>query len=144
MASTSLGWSSWFQVGPEDLPRPEANVPTGRPFGPGQQQGVRRSCADLRHDASYDVAAAGEETLGMAVALLLIVVATTLAVVAMLLVRRFLAPTGSYLHDMEPADGIFGAAGAGLAVLLAFVIFTVFESYQNARTGTGTEAVATQ
>jgi len=80
----------------------------------------------------------------MALALLLILVATTVAVVAMLLVRKFLAPKGSYLHDMEPADGIFGAAGAGLAVLLAFVIFTVFESYQSARTGTGTEAVATQ
>ena len=45
---------------------------------------------------------------------------------------------------MESADGIFGAAGAGLAVLLAFVIFTVFENYQAARTGVGTEAVATR
>jgi hypothetical protein len=45
---------------------------------------------------------------------------------------------------MESADGIFSAAGAGLAVVLAFVIFTVFNSYENGRDAAGAEAVAAQ
>jgi len=74
---------------------------------------------------------------------LLIVVPTLLAVGAMLLVRR-LSPPGGYLSGMESSDGIFSAAGAGLAVVLAFVIFTVFESYANGRDASGQEAVAVQ
>lgn len=79
----------------------------------------------------------------MAISLLLIVVPTALAVTAMLLVRRTAKP-GGRLAGMESADGIFSAAGAGLAVLLAFVIVTVFESYANARNSAGEEASATQ
>jgi Protein of unknown function (DUF4239) len=74
---------------------------------------------------------------------LFIVVPTAVAVAAMLVVRRA-APAGGVLGTMESSDGIFSAAGAALAVLLAFVIFTVFESYANARDAAGTEAVATQ
>jgi Protein of unknown function (DUF4239) len=72
-----------------------------------------------------------------------IVVPTLLGVAAMLLVRHF-APPGGLLSSMESADGIFSAAGAGLAVLLAFVIFAVFESYSTARSSAGEEAVAAQ
>ncbi|MGC4112030.1 MAG: DUF4239 domain-containing protein [Nocardioides sp.] len=77
------------------------------------------------------------------VSVVLIGVPTLVAVVAMLVVRRR-APDGGYLGSMESADGVFSAAGAGLAVLLAFVIFAVFDSYSNARSATGEEAVATQ
>jgi hypothetical protein len=77
------------------------------------------------------------------VSILLIVIPTGVAIAAMLVVRHF-APPGGFLHGMESADGIFSAAGAGLAVLLAFVIFTVFSSWENAREGAGTEAVAAQ
>src|SRR5215467_10269371 len=79
----------------------------------------------------------------MLVSLLLIVGGTTCAVLAMLVIRR-LAPPGGYLSGMESADGIFSAAGAGLAVVLAFVIFTVFSSYENGRNAAGQEAVAAQ
>jgi uncharacterized membrane protein (DUF485 family) len=79
----------------------------------------------------------------VAISVLLIVIPVLVAVGAMLLVRR-LAPPGGLMSGMESADGIFSAAGAGLAVLLAFVIFTVFESYSNARDAAGDEAVATQ
>jgi hypothetical protein len=75
--------------------------------------------------------------------LFFIVAGTALAVGAMLVVRR-LAPPKGFLSGMESADGIFSAAGAGLAVLLAFVIFTVFESYENGREAAGQEAVAAQ
>lgn len=79
----------------------------------------------------------------MVVSLLFIVGGSALAVLAMLVVRR-LAPPGGYLSGMESADGIFSAAGAGLAVVLAFVIFTVFSSYENGREASGQEAVAVQ
>jgi uncharacterized membrane protein len=79
----------------------------------------------------------------MVISMLFIVVGTGLAVSAMLVVRRF-APPGGYLSGMESADGIFSAAGAGLAVVLAFVIFTVFTSYENGRNASGQEAVAVQ
>jgi hypothetical protein len=79
----------------------------------------------------------------MLVSLLIIVGGTTLSVLAMLLVRR-LAPPRGLLGDMESADGIFSAAGAGIAVILAFVIFTVFSSYENGREAAGQEAVAAQ
>jgi hypothetical protein len=79
----------------------------------------------------------------MSLSVLFIVVPTLLGVVAMLVVRRF-APPGGLLSSMESADGIFSAAGAGLAVLLAFVIFAVFESYSTARSSAGQEAVAAQ
>ncbi len=79
----------------------------------------------------------------MLLSLFFIVGGTALAIVAMLVVRRFAPPKG-FLSGMESADGIFSAAGAGLAVLLAFVIFTVFESYENGREAAGQEAVAAQ
>src|SRR5215471_15067364 len=79
----------------------------------------------------------------MWVSLLIIVGGTALSVAAMLVVRRF-APPGGLLSGMESADGIFSAAGAGLAVVLAFVIFTVFSSYENGRNAAGQEAVAAQ
>jgi hypothetical protein len=79
----------------------------------------------------------------MWVSLLIIVGGTALSVAAMLVVRR-LAPPGGLLSGMESADGIFSAAGAGLAVVLAFVIFTVFSSYENGRDAAGEEAVAAQ
>jgi hypothetical protein len=79
----------------------------------------------------------------VALSLFFILAGTALAVVAMLLVRRIAPPKG-FLSGMESADGIFSAAGAGLTVLLAFVIFTVFESYENGREASGQEAVAAQ
>lgn len=59
---------------------------------------------------------------------------------AMLVVRR-LAPPGGYLSGMEWATAS-SAAGAGLAVVLAFVIFTVFSSHESGRSASGQEAVA--
>lgn len=57
-------------------------------------------------------------------------------------IRRFFAPPGGYYHDAEIASGIFGVVGTGYAVLLGFVIFSVFGSYDAARQDTASEAVA--
>ena len=57
----------------------------------------------------------------------------------MLLVRRG-APDGSYFEDGDRAAGVFGVLATGFAVLLGFVVFLAFESYDTSRSGAETEA----
>ena len=64
---------------------------------------------------------------------------TALAITAMLLVRRR-APAGSYFEDGDRAAGVFGVLATGFAVLLGFVVFLAFESYDTSRSGAETEA----
>ena len=73
-------------------------------------------------------------------AALVVVAATAVAVAAMLLVRRR-APEGSYFADSDRAAGIFGVLATGFSVLLGFLIFLGFESYDASRTGAETEAL---
>jgi hypothetical protein len=49
---------------------------------------------------------------------------------------------GWVLHDSDRAAGVFGVTGTGFAVLLAFVIFLSFSSYDRAREKASLEAVA--
>ena len=76
----------------------------------------------------------------VAVAILIVVFATAVAVVAMLLVRRR-APEGSYFVDGDRAAGVFGVLAAGFAIMLGFVIFLAFERYDAARSGSEQEAL---
>jgi ABC-type multidrug transport system fused ATPase/permease subunit len=78
--------------------------------------------------------------MNIVLALLIVVVATAVAIVAMLLVRRN-APDGSYFHDGDRAAGVFGVLATGFAVLLGFVVFLAFASYDAARSGAETEAL---
>jgi hypothetical protein len=73
-------------------------------------------------------------------ALLVIVAVTAVAVAAMLLVRRN-APDGSYFKDGDRASGVFGVLATGFAVLLGFVVFLAFTSYDASRVGAETEAL---
>jgi hypothetical protein len=66
------------------------------------------------------------------------VVAVTVS--AMLLVRRR-APEGSYFSDGDRASGVFGALATGFSVLLGFIIFLAFTSYDQSRSGAETEAL---
>lgn len=75
----------------------------------------------------------------VALALLVVVVVTVLAVAAMLVVRRR-APEGSYFSDGDRAAGVFGVLATGFAVLLGFVVFLAFTSYDSARAGAESEA----
>jgi Protein of unknown function (DUF4239) len=75
-------------------------------------------------------------------ALAVIAVAVVLSVTLMLLVRRFVAPAGGFFTDSDRAAGVFGVTGTGFAVLLAFVIFLAFSSYDRAREKASAEAVA--
>ena len=58
----------------------------------------------------------------------------------MLLVRRG-APEGGYFTDSDRAAGIFGVLATGFSVLLGFLIFLGFESYDASRSGAETEAL---
>jgi hypothetical protein len=69
----------------------------------------------------------------------IVLLATGVAVVAMLVVRRH-APDGSYFNDGDRAAGVFGVLATGFAVLLGFVVFLAFTSYDAARQGAETEA----
>lgn len=73
-------------------------------------------------------------------ALLVIVAATAVTVTAMLLVRRT-APDGGYFNDGDRAAGVFGVLATGFAVLLGFIVFLAFESYDGARSGAEAEAL---
>jgi hypothetical protein len=70
---------------------------------------------------------------------LIVVVVAALAITAMLLVRRR-APEGSYFEDGDRAAGVFGVLATGFAVLLGFVVFLAFQSYDTARSGAEAEA----
>ena len=70
---------------------------------------------------------------------LIVVVVTAVAVTTMLLVRRR-APAGSRFEDGDRAAGVFGVLATGFAVLLGFVVFLAFESFDTSRTGAEAEA----
>jgi hypothetical protein len=72
-------------------------------------------------------------------AVLVVVLVTALAITAMLLVRRR-APAGSYFEDGDRAAGVFGVLATGLAILLGFVVFLAFESFDTSRSGAEAEA----
>jgi Protein of unknown function (DUF4239) len=71
---------------------------------------------------------------------LVTVAVTAIAVAAMLLVRRT-APEGSRFTDGDRASGVFGVLATGFSVLLGFIVFLAFTSYDQSRTGAETEAL---
>jgi hypothetical protein len=72
-------------------------------------------------------------------AVLIVVVTTALAIGALLFVRRT-APDGGYFNDGDRAAGVFGVLATGFSVLLGFVVFLAFTSYDSARAGAESEA----
>ena len=71
---------------------------------------------------------------------LIIVAVTALAVAVMLFVRRT-APDGSYFEDGDRASGVFGVLATGFSVLLGFIVFLAFSSYDQSRSGAEQEAL---
>ena len=72
-------------------------------------------------------------------ALVIALAVTAVTVAAMLLVRRR-APEGSYFTDGDRASGVFGVLATGFSVLLGFIIFLAFPSYDESRSGAEAEA----
>jgi hypothetical protein len=81
----------------------------------------------------------GDDVVNLLWAGLIVLGVAGVAITAMLLVRRH-APEGSYFEDGDRAAGVFGVLATGFAVLLGFVVFLAFESYDTARSGAETEA----
>ena len=69
--------------------------------------------------------------MNVVIAIAIVMVVAGLAIGAMLLVRRS-APDGSYFHDGDRAAGVFGVLATGFSVLLGFVVFLAFASYDAA------------
>jgi hypothetical protein len=72
---------------------------------------------------------------------LLILVGTVGLAVAAMLAARLRAPEGGYVADGDRAAGVFGVIATGFSVLLGFLIFLAFESYDASRAGAETEAL---
>jgi hypothetical protein len=70
---------------------------------------------------------------------LIVVAVTAITIGAMLAVRRR-APEGSYFKDGDRASGVFGVLATGFSVLLGFIIFLSFSSYDASRSGAEDEA----
>ncbi len=77
--------------------------------------------------------------MNIVLAIFLVVASTAVGIAAMLFVRRH-APDGSYFHDGDRAAGVFGVLATGFAVLIGFVVFLAFTSYDSARSGAESEA----
>jgi hypothetical protein len=73
-------------------------------------------------------------------AVLIVVVVTASAIGVMLFVRSRNAPDGSYFNDSDRSSGFFGVLATGFSVLLGFIVFLAFESYDSARAGAEAEA----
>ena len=78
--------------------------------------------------------------MSLVIAVVIVAVSTAAAVAVMLLVRRR-APDGGYFNDGDRAAGVFGVLATGFAVLLGFVVFLSFTSYDAARAGAEAEAL---
>ena len=77
--------------------------------------------------------------MNLLVGLAVVAVAASVTIASMLMVRRR-APEGSYFADGDRASGVFGVLATGFSVLLGFIIFLAFQSYDESRTGAETEA----
>ena len=72
--------------------------------------------------------------------ILIVVLTVGAAISAMLLVRRR-APEGSHFTDGDRASGVFGVLATGFSIFAGFVIFLVFTSYDQSRSGAEAEAL---
>ena len=73
-------------------------------------------------------------------AIAVVTLVTSIAVIALLFVRRR-APEGSVFEDGDRAAGVFGVLATGFSVLLGLIVFLAFSSYDQSRSGAETEAL---
>lgn len=73
-------------------------------------------------------------------AALVTIAATSIAITAILWVRRR-APDGGYFNDGDRAAGVFGVLATSFALLLGFVVFLAFTRYDDSRAGAEAEAL---
>src|SRR5690349_11746686 len=81
--------------------------------------------------------------MNLLVGFLVVAGVTAVTIAAMLLVRRR-SPEGSWFSDGDRASGVFGVLATGFSVLLGFIVFLAFTSYDQSRSGAEAEALAVQ
>jgi hypothetical protein len=89
--------------------------------------------------AQVNAEAKGQPCVNLLLGLAFVLIVTAVTVASMLLVRRH-APEGSYFTDGDRASGVFGVLATGFSVLLGFIIFLGFTSYDESRSGAEEEA----
>jgi hypothetical protein len=70
-----------------------------------------------------------------------VVVAAVAASVGVFLFVRSHSPEGGFFSDGDRAAGVFGVLATGFSVLLGFVVFLAFTTYDTARSGARSEAI---
>src|SRR3954451_3611110 len=78
--------------------------------------------------------------MSLVLGVLIVAGCAAIAITVMLVVRRG-APDGGYFADGDRASGVFGVLATGFSVLLGFIVFLAFTSYDNSRAGAETEAL---
>jgi hypothetical protein len=78
--------------------------------------------------------------LNLVLGAIIVLVAAAIGIAALLFVRRS-APEGGYFNDSDRAAGMFGVLAGGFAILLGFIVFLAFASYDESRNGAETEAL---
>jgi hypothetical protein len=74
------------------------------------------------------------------IATTLIVLASIAVAVGVFLVLRRFAPAGGFFNDGDRAAGVFGVLATGFSVLLGFVVYLAFTTYDTALAGAQLEA----
>ena len=72
----------------------------------------------------------------------IVIVASAIVMIAVMLMIRRIAPGGGFFSDSDRASGVFGFLGAGFVILLGFVIFLSFGTYDSAANHADAEAAA--
>jgi len=78
-------------------------------------------------------------TVNIFLTFVIVFVAVVVSIALFLTLRRH-APGGGFFADGDRAAGVFGVLATGFSVLLGFVIFLAFTSYDTARSGARSEA----
>jgi hypothetical protein len=81
--------------------------------------------------------------MSLVLGILIVAGALAIAIGAMLFVRTR-APEGSFFSDGDRASGVFGVLATGFSVLLGFIVFLAFASYDQSRLGAEEEALVLQ
>ena len=145
-----------LQTRPFILHPAHLDVPPGPILGAASVHGIlagwrkalqaEQSVAAASHTDPATIAANGRlgvprtAAMNLVWAFVIIAAAVAVAVTALLLVRRR-APEGGFFEDGDRAAGVFGVLATGFSVLLGFIVFLAFTSYDQSRTGAEQEAL---
>src|SRR4051794_17206104 len=126
-------WTVRTNASPPGFEPASRATPTG-----AVSTGSSRLASPRSHD-SREPGAGHDRLVNLLLAVVVIGAAAVLSAAALLLVRRHAPPAGFFV-DGDRAAGVFGVLATGFSVLLGFVVFLAFTSYETAREGARSEA----